>query len=167
MTQEYGRRLALSPARRLIADLTTFAMRTPLCTVERTIRLSALAEARQEAQGHPEQLTPGWCSLFTKAYAGVAARRPELRRAYIPWPWPHLYEHPINVASVAIERRIGTENGVLFAHLRARKTSLCWPSRLTCAAARPLRSRALPCSAAPSRWAAGPGRPAGCCGGTP
>lgn len=114
MPQQYGRRLSLSPARRFITDLTSFAMRVPLCTLERTMRLGILVEARREAEQ-----APGWCSLFTKAYARVAARRPELRQAYIPWPWPHLYEHPINIASVAIERRIGAENAVLFAHLRA------------------------------------------------
>jgi hypothetical protein len=114
MPQEYGRRLPLSPARRFITDLASFAMRVPLCTLERTMRLGMLVEARREVQR-----APGWCSLFTKAYAIVAARRPELRQAYIPWPWPHLYEHTLNIASVAIERRIGMENAVLFAHIRA------------------------------------------------
>ena len=32
--------------------------------------------------------------------------RPELRRTYITFPWAHLYEHPVNVASVAVERRL-------------------------------------------------------------
>ncbi len=114
MPQEYGRRLPLSPARRFITDLTSFAQRVPLCTLERTMQLGVLVEARRQARQ-----APGWCTLFTKAYAQTAARRPELRQAYIPWPWPHLYEHPINIASVAIERRIGVENAVLFAHLRA------------------------------------------------
>jgi len=113
MPQEYGQRLSLSPARRFITDLTSFAMRVPLCTIERTMRLGPLAEARAQAGR-----APGWCSLFTKGYAIVATRRPELRHAYIPWPWPHLYEHSLNIASVAIERRIGVENAVLFAHIR-------------------------------------------------
>lgn len=113
MPQEYGQSLPLSPARRFITDLTSFAMRIPLCTVERTMRLGLLVEARREVRQ-----APGWCTLFTKAHALVAVRRPELRQAYIPWPWPHRYQHPINIASVAIERRIGRDNAVLFAHIR-------------------------------------------------
>src|SRR6266511_3941515 len=29
---------------------------------------------------------------------------PDLRRAYMPFPWAHLYEHPHNVATVVLER---------------------------------------------------------------
>jgi len=56
--------------------------------------------------------------LFTKAYALVAAARPELRRAYVKFPWPHLYEHPVSIASIAIERSLGDEDAVLFVQLR-------------------------------------------------
>jgi hypothetical protein len=48
----------------------------------------------------------------------VSAARPQLRRAYLSFPWPHLYEHPVSVASVAVERRLGDENAVLFAQAR-------------------------------------------------
>jgi len=48
----------------------------------------------------------------------VAAARPEFRRAYLSFPWPHLYEHPIAVASIAIERRYGEEEAVFFAPFR-------------------------------------------------
>ena len=43
---------------------------------------------------------------------------PELRRAYLSFPRPRLYEHPISIASVAIERAYRGENVVFFAHLR-------------------------------------------------
>ncbi len=117
MARTNGKRLALSPARRFIADLTSAAQRVPLCTLERTMNLGWLAETRR----HLAQ-PPGWCALFTKAYALTARRRPELRRAYLPWPWPHLYEHPDNVASIAIERQLGSEKAVLFAHIRNPET---------------------------------------------
>jgi len=117
MARVKGRWVPLSLPRRFISDLTFFAHRVPLCTLERTMHLGLLVEARRQIQQ-----PPGWCTLFTKAYALVAARRPELRRAYLPWPWPHLYEHPENVASIAIERQLGTEKAVLFAHLRAPET---------------------------------------------
>jgi hypothetical protein len=61
---------------------------------------------------------PSWCAIFTKAYAAVAAILPELRRAYLSFPRPHLYEHPESIASVAVERRFGEEDAVFFGHLR-------------------------------------------------
>jgi hypothetical protein len=77
------------------------------------MRLGTVAEARQAAQPRP-----GWCAVFVKAYAIVAAQRSELRRAYFAYPWPHLYEHPISVASVAVERPLGKEDAVFFGHIR-------------------------------------------------
>jgi hypothetical protein len=76
--------------------------------------LAAVLEARRAAL-----YRPSWRTIFTKAYALVAAARPELRRAYIAFPRPHLYEHPHSVASVALARPWAGEDAVLFAHLRA------------------------------------------------
>ncbi|HXA22322.1 MAG TPA: hypothetical protein VNW90_08480 [Acetobacteraceae bacterium] len=42
--------------------------------------------------------------MFAKAYALVAAGSPPLRRVYVKLPWPHLYELPQSVASIAVER---------------------------------------------------------------
>lgn len=108
-----GRWIPLSLPRRFISDLVYFSKLAPLTTMQRTMQLSALVDGRQLARPRP-----GWCALFTKAYSLVAAQRSPLRRAYIPWPWPHLYEHPISIASVAVERRYGEEEAVFFAHLR-------------------------------------------------
>ena len=44
----------------------------------------------------------------------VAAHTPELRRVFLPWPWPHLYEHPKVIANIAVERQYGGEPVVLF-----------------------------------------------------
>jgi hypothetical protein len=51
-------------------------------------------------------------ALFTKAFALVADEFPELRRAYISYPWPHLYEYPENAAVVMIERMHRGESSV-------------------------------------------------------
>jgi hypothetical protein len=59
-----------------------------------------------------------WCAIFTKAYARVAAATPELRRAYMPFPHPRLYEHPFSIAAVAIERLYQGEHAVFIAHLK-------------------------------------------------
>ena len=113
MTQPSGRNLSLSHSRRFICDLMHYAAQVPTAVVRRRMQLAPVVAARQAACPRP-----GWLSIFLKAYSFVAAARPELRRVYVPLPWPHLYEHPINVASVAIERQVGDEDALFFAHFR-------------------------------------------------
>jgi hypothetical protein len=113
MPQPTGRWIPMSLPRRFISDLVYFSKRAPLTTMQRTMRLAAVVEARQRAQPKPS-----WCALFVKAYSFVAAQRAPLRQAYMPWPWPHFYEHPISKASIAIERRHGEEDAVFFTHVR-------------------------------------------------
>jgi hypothetical protein len=100
--------------RRFVCDLLHFARKVPSVPVQRRMDLRAVAAVRQAA--HPR---PGWCAIFAKAYALVASRQPELRRAYLPFPTPHLYEHRENVASVAVERTWQEEDAVLFGRLRS------------------------------------------------
>jgi hypothetical protein len=113
MPHPTGRTLPLSLPRRLICDVVHFAQQVPTVPVQRRMQLAAVAAARKEAQPRP-----GWCAVFTKAYAFVAAARPELRRAYLSFPYPRLYEHALNVASIAFERPFGDEDAVLFGHVR-------------------------------------------------
>ena len=113
MAQPVGRNLRLSLPRRFIGDLVHFAQRVPSVPVQRVMQLASLVSARQRATP-----SPSWCAIFTKAYALVASAYPELRRAYLSFPQPHLYEHPINVASIAVERRFRDEDAVFFIHLK-------------------------------------------------
>src|SRR5947209_16867511 len=113
MGEPYGRKLPLSLPRRLIGDLMHFAQQIPSVPVQRRMNIAPLLAARRQAEPRPS-----WCSLFTKAYAMVAQRRPPLRRAYLSFPWPHLYEHPVSIASIAVERRVEDEDAVLFAQVR-------------------------------------------------
>jgi hypothetical protein len=62
---------------------------------------------------------PSLTAIFVKAFAVVAAEVPELRRAYIKWPWPHLYEYADSTVSVLQERQIMGDIGVL--PIRCRK----------------------------------------------
>ena len=117
MPQPVGRNLSLSLPRRFICDLVHFAHKVPTVPVERRMSLAEVAAARQAARPRPS-----WCAVFTKAYACVAAARPELRRAYLSFPTPHLYEHATSVASVAVERRFGDEDAVFFGHLHGPET---------------------------------------------
>ena len=97
-----------------MGDLVHFAQKVPLCTMQRTMQLGGVADARLKACPRP-----GWCTLFTKAFGLTAVKRPELRWAYLPYPWSHFYEHPYSIASVAIERQYHDEEAVLFMHIRA------------------------------------------------
>jgi hypothetical protein len=117
MAQPIGRRVPLSLPRRFMSDLAYFGHETPLCTAQRTMQLAPLVAARSVASPRP-----GWCAIFTRAYGLVAAKRPELRWAYIPLPWAHFYEHPYSIACVAIERDYGSEKAVFFGHIRAPET---------------------------------------------
>lgn len=113
MAQVTGQRIPLPLPRRWIADVLHAGRRIPTVTVERLVNVSAVAAARRRLP-HP----PAWVLLFTKAYAAVAARRPELRRAYMPFPWPHLFQADESVASVAVEREYRGEPAVFFGHIR-------------------------------------------------
>ena len=117
MGKKVGRTLSLTTPRRLIGDLLYFARNVPLVPVQRRMNVADLLEARARM---PQRVS--WCSIFTKAYALTAAVTPELRRAYLPFPYARLYEHPHSIASVAVERLYQGESAVLFAHLTAPET---------------------------------------------
>lgn len=108
-----GKNLPLSLPRRFICDLIYFARKVPTVTVQRRMNIAAVKDMRDRITSRPS-----WCAIFTKAYSQVTMAFPQLRRAYICWPWPHLYEHPHSTASVAIERQYKNEEAVFFVHLR-------------------------------------------------
>ena len=114
MSAVNGHRVGLSVPRRFVCDLLHASRHAPIITFERRMDLAGVAAARKAA-ARP----PAWVLLFAKAFAAVAARRPELRRAYLPTPWPHLWEADESVASVAVEREYRGEPGVFFGFLNA------------------------------------------------
>ena len=108
-----GRIVPISPARAFVGDLLHFAARIPTVPVQRTINVGAVAAARGI---HPDR--PSWTAIFAKAFALVAAERPELRRAFLAWPWPRLVEYPHSVASIALEREWRGERVVMIARVK-------------------------------------------------
>ena len=110
MAKVTGRRVAVTPARRAIVELMALSAGVPLVTVARTMDLRALVAARSGLS-----TPPSWAAIFVRAYGRVAARRPELRQAYMVWPRPHLYQADQSVASVAVEREYAGVPCVVFA----------------------------------------------------
>jgi hypothetical protein len=104
MGSEKGRFIPLSLPRRWIGDMLHFAMKVPVVAAERTMRIRTLVEARRATP-----FAPSWYATILKAFAIVSERIPELRRAYMPYPWPHLYEHPYSVGSVVLNREFRGE----------------------------------------------------------
>jgi hypothetical protein len=94
-----GRNLGFSLPRRWVNDLLHFAKKVPVVSGERQLRVQSMMELRRKV---PQP--PTWSSLMIKAFGIVGQRVPELRRAYMPYPWPHLYESPYSVATVIFDR---------------------------------------------------------------
>jgi hypothetical protein len=94
-----GRRIKLSLQRRMVIDFLHFARAVPTVPVQKFIAIGDLAAARAACRDRPK-----WTAIFVKAFALVAEEVPELRRAYVKIPWPHLFEYPTSKASVMIER---------------------------------------------------------------
>jgi hypothetical protein len=113
MSKQTGRNLPLSPHRKLVGDLQHFCGKVPGATVERPLNLAALRAARQACVPRPSL-----CAIFLKAMSIVGARHPQFRRAFLPVPRPHLYEHPYNVANFTIERRYQDEDVVFYVQVR-------------------------------------------------
>jgi hypothetical protein len=103
-----GRRIALSPARRIISDLMRYAIAVPGVPTERMMDLAPVIAARNAVP-----YRPAWAGIFAKALALTAREFPDLRRAYIKWPWPYLYEYPQSAVTITINREHEGEPCVL------------------------------------------------------
>jgi hypothetical protein len=97
----------LSLPRRMVIDMLHFAIRVPTVPVQRPMCLAPVVLARNACAERPS-----WSAIFTKAYALTAREFPELRRAYVQFPWPHLYEYPASVAAVVCQREYQGEPGL-------------------------------------------------------
>jgi hypothetical protein len=116
MTKEgrKGSAIVLSPARKAILEILRHARHAPSLPLSRAMQLPDLVAARN---AHPSR--PSWIAIFMKAYGLVAQAHPELRRALIPWPRPHLYEHPHSECALLVERVWQGEPVVLAGKVRA------------------------------------------------
>ena len=97
---DQGRRIKIGEDRRLVLDVLHFARNMPCVPIDKYMDLRELARQREAAA-----VLISWPVLFIKAYALAVVDVPQLRRSYIRWPRPYLYEHTQSVASVAVHRR--------------------------------------------------------------
>jgi hypothetical protein len=104
MSDRSGRRLPITPARANVFELMRLSRAIPLVTAERPMKLAAVADVRRAAA-----VKVSWTAIFIKAFSIVAASRPELRTAYMSYPYPHFYEHSQNVGMVIVEREFEGE----------------------------------------------------------
>ncbi len=102
-----GHAIPLSVHRRMVIDFVYFASGIPTVPVQKRMSLAPLVAARAACRERPR-----WTAIFTKAYSLVAQEFPELRRAYVKIPWPHLYEYPVSKAIIIIERDYHGESGL-------------------------------------------------------
>jgi len=114
MKKPSGHTIPLSLPRRWIGDLAAFSQKVPTVAAEGVMRVKTIANARR---GVPRP--PGWCSLITKSFGIVSSRIPELRRTYLGFPYPRLYEHPCSVAAIVINRDFQGEPAVFMGLMQA------------------------------------------------
>ncbi|MSU79517.1 MAG: hypothetical protein EXS16_15675 [Gemmataceae bacterium] len=108
-----GTAIPLSNARRALVAVLEYSRKIPTIPVSRALNLSALVQARNRSA-----YSISWTAIFIRAYGIVSSRFPELRRSWISWPRPYLYEHPYSQCTVAVERDWGGEKVVLKAQIR-------------------------------------------------
>ena len=110
----FPRYVRLSLPRLWMRDVVHFGMRSFIVGGTASIRVSSVVEARRNSQP-----LISWSAILIKAIALNSRKWPQLRRAYISFPWPHLYEHPHSVVTVVIEREWQGERAVFFDQIPA------------------------------------------------
>jgi hypothetical protein len=108
-----GNTASIGPQRAFVLDVVRLASKVPVFPVERWFEMSSLAEARRCAE---QRIS--WIAIFSRAYALAAADVPELRRAYLGFPWPRFHQSPYSVISVAVNRNIDGRDRLFFGRLR-------------------------------------------------
>jgi len=98
----------------MTCDLLHAGRQLVLIPGERRMHLGEVMAARNAARPRPS-----WLAMFTKAFAAVAARHPELRRVFVARPWHRLYEYDHNIISIIVERDCGGEPGLFLARLQS------------------------------------------------
>jgi len=94
-----GFRIGLSAGRKIVMEQVHHARKVPSLPLARSMNIAEVVAARQACA-----VRPSWTAIFMRAYGLAGINCPELRRAYIPLPYPHLYEHPHMTCGLMVER---------------------------------------------------------------
>jgi hypothetical protein len=109
--------IPLSLPRRFMNDLMYFGAKFPIASVQRVMDFSALIAARKKCHKRPP-----WAAILAKAYGLTAQEFPELRRVFLTFPWPRIYECPVSVASITVNRDFAGEPAVFTRQIKAPET---------------------------------------------
>jgi hypothetical protein len=99
--------------RRWISDFGHFGKKAHIVGCTWRLNVAPVVAARAA-----HQPAIGWAAIWMKGMALVGRRRTELRTAYLPFPWAHLYLHPESVCTVVIERTWRGSAAVFFEQFR-------------------------------------------------
>jgi hypothetical protein len=105
-----GTRIKLSNGRRLVDDVINMASKMPTAGMSGDFDVKLASKFRRISKPRIS-----WNVLYMKAYACVSAEFAELRRSYVKFPWPHIYEHQYNVCMMTISREYQGEERLFFA----------------------------------------------------
>jgi hypothetical protein len=108
MSEAIGRSMPLSLGRRVTCDFLHASMKMPMVAVQKQMNVAEVAAARLSLR-----VRPSWCSIFTKAYGKVVASRPDMRRAFLSFPWERMFEYTATTADIVVEAPIGDETVLL------------------------------------------------------
>jgi hypothetical protein len=108
-----ARHVKMTLARRFVTDLSVFSLGVPLGVMKRHLDLSKVRSARAASNAKVP-----WTVIMTRAYGRVANDMPELRRAYVKFPFPRIAEVDGSIATVMTEREIDGEIVILPAKLK-------------------------------------------------
>ncbi|HLQ93713.1 MAG TPA: hypothetical protein VK148_27135, partial [Xanthobacteraceae bacterium] len=99
--------------RRWMSDVVHFGKKSQVVAGNWTINVSPVAVARKLRRP-----PIGWGAIWVKAVALACRKWPELRTAYLPFPWPRLYLHPYAVATMVVERDWNGRPAVFFDQIK-------------------------------------------------
>jgi hypothetical protein len=99
--------------RRWMCDVVHFGKKSHVVAGNWSINVAQVAAARKTS-------CPliGWGAIWVKAVALASRQWPELRIAYLPFPWPRLYLHPHAVATMVVEREWNGQRAVFFDQIK-------------------------------------------------
>lgn len=105
-----GRRIPFSNGRRLVDDVIRVSNQMPMAAFSTQWDVAQIAKLRRMAKPKIS-----WNVLMMKAHAIVCRKNAELRRSYVRFPYPHLYEHHQNVCMMTIARQHEGQERLFFA----------------------------------------------------